>query len=123
MVESILKSNNLKITKQRINVLKSIIKLEDGATIINIINNCNIDKSTVYRIITTLLEHNIIIKDVNYDNTDYYMLKSSHKHYIKCVKCNKMKVLADCPLDNFKVSDYEIINHCLKIEGICNECR
>lgn len=122
MVEDILKNNNLKITKQRIDVLKSIIKLEDNATITNIINNCNMDKSTIYRILNTLVKHNIIIKDVNYNNDDYYMLKSHHKHYIKCVKCNKMQVLDNCPFDNIKVDNYEIIKHSLKIEGICKDC-
>jgi len=122
MVEDILKNNNLKITKQRIDVLKSIIKLEDNATITNIINNCNMDKSTIYRILNTLVKHNIIIKDVNYNNDDYYMLKSNHKHYIKCVKCNKMQVLDNCPFDNIKVDNYEIIKHSLKIEGICKDC-
>lgn len=123
MVESILKSNNLKVTKQRVDVLKSIIKLEDNSTINNIISNCNIDKSTVYRILNTFVKNNIIIKDINYNNDDYYMLKSNHKHYIKCIKCNKMKLLDECPFDSITVSDYEIINHSLKIEGICKECR
>lgn len=123
MVENILKRNNLKVTKQRIDVLEAIVKLEDDATITNIINNCNIDKSTIYRILNTFVKHNIVIKDVNYDNNDYYMLKSNHKHYIKCVKCNKIKKLDSCPFDNIKFSDYEIINHSLKIEGICKECK
>ena len=123
MVEDILKKSNLKVTKQRIDVLKSIIKLEDDATITNIINNCNIDKSTIYRILNTLVKHNIIIKDVNYDSNDYYMLKSNHKHYIKCIKCNKISKLDSCPLDDIKVSDYEVINHSLKIEGICKKCK
>lgn len=123
MLEDILRSKNLKITKQRITVIKSIVNLEDNATIINIINSCNMDKSTVYRIINTLVTHNILIKDVNYNNNDYYMLKSNHKHYIKCVKCNKKILFDSCPIDNIKVNNYEIINHSLKLEGICNECR
>ena len=123
MVEDILKKNNLKVTKQRIDVLKSIIKLEDTATITNIIYNCNIDKSTIYRILNVLVKHNIIIKDVNYNNDDYYMLKNNHKHYIKCVKCNKTIKLDKCPIDVININDFEIINHNLKIEGICKKCR
>ena len=123
MVESVLKSNSLKVTKQRIDLLEAIIKLEDNATITNIISNCNMDKSTIYRILNTLVKHNIIIKDVNYDNIDYYVLKSNHKHYIKCIKCNKKMVLDKCPFDDIKLNDYEIINHSLKLEGICKECK
>ena len=88
-----------------------------------ILNYCNIYKFTIYRILNSLVKHNIVIKDINYNNDDYYMLKSNHKHYIKCIKCNKMKLLDECPFDSIKVSDYEIINHSLKIEGICKECR
>lgn len=123
MVEELLKKNNLKVTKQRVSVLKSIINLEDNATIHNIVSSVDIDKSTIYRILNTLINHNIIEKDINYDNLDYYKIRSNHKHYIKCVKCKKISELKNCPFDNMNVGDFEIINHSLKIEGICKECK
>ena len=123
MVEELLKKNNLKVTKQRVNLLESIIKLEDNATIHNIVNSVDMDKSTIYRIINTLITNNVIEKDINYDNIDYYKIKSNHKHYIKCVKCKKISKLEKCPFDNINVDDFEIINHSLKIEGICKECK
>ena len=123
MVEDLLKNNNLKVTKQRVCVLKSIIKLEDNASIHNIVSSVDIDKSTVYRIINTLITNNVIEKDINYDNLDYYKLKSNHKHYIKCVKCKKIRKLDSCPFDNIDVDDFEVINHSLKIEGICKDCK
>lgn len=123
MVEELLKKNNLKVTKQRVGVLKSIINLEDNATIHNIVSSVDIDKSTIYRILNTLINHNIIEKDINYDNLDYYKIRSNHKHYIKCVKCKKISELKNCPFDNMNVGDFEIINHSLKIEGICKECK
>ena len=123
MVEDLLKNNNLKVTKQRVSVLKSIIKLEDNASIHNIVSSVDIDKSTVYRIINTLITNNVIEKDINYDNLDYYKLKSNHKHYIKCVKCKKISALDSCPFDNVDVADFEVINHSLKIEGICKDCK
>ena len=123
MVEDLLKNNNLKVTKQRVCVLKSIIELEDNASIHNIVSSVDIDKSTVYRIINTLITNNVIEKDINYDNLDYYKLKSNHKHYIKCVKCKKISTLDSCPFDNVNVGDFEVINHSLKIEGICKDCK
>lgn len=123
MVEELIKNNNLKVTKHRVEVMNSIISLENQATIQNIINNTNIDKSTVYRIINILVKNNVIEKDINYDNTDYYRLKINHKHYIKCVKCNKTVILDDCPIDIMNIDGFEILSHNLKIEGICKYCR
>ena len=123
MVEEILKKNNLKVTKHRIEVINSIVNLENQATIQNIINNTTIDKSTIYRILNILINNNIIEKDINYNNLDYYRLKNNHKHYIKCVKCNKTVKLDKCPIDIININDFEIINHNLKIEGICKNCR
>lgn len=122
MVEDILKSNNLKVTKQRIAVLESITKLEDNATITNIINNCNIDKSTIYRILKILINNNALQKDINYDNKEYYKIKNIHKHYIKCVKCKNIIILNRCPVDNISVDNFKVLNHSLKIEGICYQC-
>lgn len=123
MVEEILKKNNLKVTKHRIEVINSIVNLENQATIQNIINNTTIDKSTIYRILNILINNNIIEKDINYNNLDYYRLKNNHKHYIKCVKCNKTVKLDKCPIDIININDFEVINHNLKIEGICKNCR
>ena len=123
MVEELLKENNLKVTKQRLLVLNCIIELDFNATINNIINSVNIDKSTVYRIINVLIKNGVLEKDINYENIDYFKIKSNHKHYIKCIKCNKIKLLDECPFDNVNVDDFEVINHSLKIEGICKSCK
>lgn len=123
MVEELLKKHNLKITKNRVKVINTIIELEDKSTIHNIVNNTDIDKSTIYRILNILINNNILEKDINYDSEDYYVLKNNHKHYIKCVKCNKTIKLDMCPIDVININDFEIINHNLKIEGICKKCR
>ena len=123
MLEELLKKKNLKVTKQRVSVLESIIKLEESATIHNIENNVDMDKSTVYRIINILIDNDIIKKDINYNSIDYFRLKNNHKHYIKCVKCKKIKNLDSCPFDDINIGDFEIINHSLEIEGICKECK
>lgn len=123
MVEELLKKHNLKITKNRVKVINTIIELEDKSTIHNIINNTDIDKSTIYRILNILINNNILEKDINYDGEDYYVLKNNHKHYIKCVKCNKTIKLDKCPIDIININDFKIINHNLKIEGICKKCR
>ena len=122
MVSEIIKSHGLKITKQRLKVLSIIISMEENATINNIINNTSFDKSTVYRIINTFIDKKIIVKDINYNNMDYFIINDKHKHYIKCVKCHKIKILDNCPIDNITVKGFEVLNHSLRIDGICKEC-
>ena len=123
MVEDLLKKNNLKVTKQRIDVIKSIMKLEENSTIHNIASSVDMDLSTIYRIINVLIINNIIEKDVNFDNKNIYKIKNKHQHYIKCVKCNKIKEMNNCSFDNINIEDFEITNHSLKLEGICKECK
>ena len=122
MIDSLFKDSNLKITKQRVEIINVINKLKDKATISNIIKNVEMNKSTVYRIIDKLCLNNIIIKDINANNEDYYVLRSNHKHYIKCIKCNKIKDLKNCPIEDIDIKDFKVIKHTLKIDGICEDC-
>lgn len=123
MIDEIFKKNKLKVTKQRREIIDIINNLDYDATINNIVKKANMDKSTVYRIIDILIKNNILIKQINYNNDDYYILKEKHRHYVKCVKCNKITKLDKCPLDSDDINGFKIINHNVEIEGICKECR
>ena len=77
----------------------------------------------LYDILT--LENNknyTVVKHLPYNNEDYYALKEKHKHYIKCVKCNKISKLDRCPFDNNDINGFKVINHNVEIEGICKDC-
>lgn len=122
MIDELFKKNKLKVTKQRKEIVNIINDLDSAATINNILKKANMDKSTVYRIIDILIKNNILIKQINYNNDDYYILKEKHRHYIKCVKCNKVRELDKCPFDNESIDGFKIINHNVEIEGICKDC-
>lgn len=124
MIERLFKLNNLKITKQRLLVVNSIIKLNEKATIKNIIKNTTkeMNKSTVYRVINVLLKNNIIEIDINDNNDNFYKVKEEHIHYIKCIKCNKIEKLKSCPISN-SIDGFDIINHSIRLEGICKNCK
>lgn len=127
MIENIFQENNIKITKQRKEIIAIILKLSDNATIKNIIKEsltCN--KSTIYRILKYFYQKNIIDKEINYNNEIYYYLKEKHSHYITCIKCHKKVKIACCPIESIKANltkeGYEIISHKIEIIGICKNC-
>lgn len=120
-IEKLLKQNNLKITNQRIKTLDVIINLDNNATINNIKEKLYFDKSTIYRIINLLMEKNIIEKNID-NKKIYYSLKEEHKHYIKCIKCNKKEEIEECLIKKIENKGYKVLNHKLEIEGICSNC-
>ena len=122
MIEEILKNKNLKQTKQRIEILKLIQKLDIEATKKNIIDNTGIDKSTIYRTLETLLKNDIIETSINYKNELYYLIKQEHKHYIKCIKCHTKEEINICPVEEIEKKGFKVITHKIEIDGICNKC-
>ena len=128
MIDNILKSNDLKITKQRKQILSIINELNDNATIKNIIKNSkDIDKSTIYRIIELLINKNIIDKDININNEIFYYINESHSHYVKCAKCHKKEKIDICTFDKINKdltkNGYQILTHKIEIMGICKKCQ
>lgn len=125
MIEEILRKSDLKVTKNRLLLLNTIMGLKYNATMKNIIKKLDreMDKSTVYRMILKLLDKKIIDKQINCDNEDYYLINFNHKHYIHCIKCKKVELLDECPLDIRYINGYKIVNHHINIDGICKKCQ
>ncbi len=123
MIEELLKNKNLKQTKQRIEILKIIEKLDINATKKNILKRTAIDKSTVYRTLETLLNNNIIETSINHKNELYYEIRQEHKHYVKCIKCHKKEEINICPVNELEQKGFKIITHKIEIDGICNNCQ
>ena len=121
MIDKMFKNSNLKITKQRKEIIDIIVHLKDNATISNIIKKASMNKSTVYRTIETLLKNNVIETSINHKNELYYQIKE-HKHYIKCIKCHDKQEIDICPVETIEKNGFKIISHKIEIDGICNKC-
>ena len=127
MIEDILKHNNLKVTKHRIEVY-NMIKNSSLITLNEIYKGLNIDKVTVYRIIKLFLKNNIIVKEIDNDNTYYSVNEKEHAHYMTCTNCHKKIKIDTCPIEDEieKLCDsngFELKSHSINLEGICKDCR
>lgn len=121
-MDELLKKYNLKITQQRLDILRVINKLKTDSTIKNIINKTKMDQSTVYRTLKTFEDNNLIDKSIINEEV-VYMIKEEHKHYFKCLKCNQVIEIKDCPIDiHGELDGCKIISHSLILDGICNDC-
>lgn len=121
-------------TKQK-RLITSILKNAERPLSINeiytiIINDIpRIAKSTIYRNIVQLLDHNLIEKHHLSDNETFYLYKEKegeHLHFIMCDDCKKTYNIFSCPIkeieDSIEAEGFIIKNHQLYITGICKDC-
>lgn len=85
--------------------------------------------STIYRILDLFEEYNLIVKNpiTDEDVSLYIINKHEHEHFAKCIGCNKLFYMENCPLEEFnpKIEDknFEIVDHRIEIFGYCNTCK
>lgn len=132
-MEDILKKKNLKATKGREKVMDIIKNAELPINAEEIYKLClkednNINLSTIYRTLNTLVKNQILIKQVRQDGVAYYQEnKHDHKHLLICTNCNKKITLDICPLEkllNNIATDthFKITAHNIELYGLCPKC-
>lgn len=138
IIKNILKENDLKITRPRIEISKLFLTNAchlDAEGIYKLVRSKRISLPTVYRTLDVLY-NNDIIKKVSIDNIKAYELnlfneKNYHVHF-KCRSCKSLFEYDDMELkDNieFQVSfvkskyDCKVDNVSIIMDGLCEECR
>ncbi len=89
-----------------------------------------VNKTTVYRELTFLLD-NQIIKAIEFGDgvKRYELLQEQHHHHIICVNCKKVEdvdLTTDLEKDEAKIAkekNFKILNHSLEFFGLCSDCR
>lgn len=129
----ILKDNNLKITKNRLAILKELQKREVPATAEDIYNAIltkdeKYSISSVYRALNQFCEKNIAKKTAEIDGTTYFQLNNGHIHSLICEKCKKIIPINHCPIHSLineieNKTEFIVTGHHLEIKGICKNCR
>jgi Fur family ferric uptake transcriptional regulator len=129
----ILKSNSLKVTECRMNLLE-IIKNSDAAMSAKELYKVLIEKgsdleySTVYRTINLFIEKGIFTKYDMKDGKYYYKLRETHHtHKLKCEVCHK-EMQIECPLEEisqkiYKETGYSLDCKDIDLKATCRGCK
>ena len=116
--ENILRKNDLKITRGRIELL-------------DLLYNKKIIPSftSLYRLLNELSDKNILKKNLYHNGLYYFEFNDDrHRHYIVCAKCGKISAIENCPIADFekiaeKETGYTVISHIVELRGICPDCQ
>ena len=121
-----LSAKGLKVTPQRMRVMEAIYNLDDHPTAENIIeyirkNDPNIGSGTVYKVLETLVDKNLIRKvKTEKDVMRYDGILENH-HHLYCIQCDHIedyknekldKLLRDFfnenEIDNFSIEEIKL---------------
>ncbi len=83
--------------------------------------------STVYRNLNLFEEKKIVRRiNIDYKESIFELALGEHHHHLLCMKCAEIITL-DCPLKEYeeelqRKTKYTILDHKLKLYGICPKC-
>ncbi len=134
-MQEYLKNKGIRITKQRQAILQVLLDRSCPLTANHIFSLLEerfpqLRLSTVYRNLNMFVDKNVVRKmELNPSNKESYFELNigEHHHHLVCVKCNEIVPL-DCPLKEYEKTiinktDYILIDHKIKVYGICPKCR
>lgn len=130
----ILKDHELRITKSRIDVLKSFLNGKRALSLGTLESRFpNYDRVTLYRTLNSFLEFGIIHKIPNDLGTATYGLcydtcgPSDHHHdhiHFKCNECEKIECLDELNVPEIRVPQgYKIQQVNMIVDGVCEGCK
>ena len=135
--EAALRRSGLKSTKHRTAILDILEQSDQPMAAEQVYlelgdQKIGVSLSTVYRVLESLLDKNLVTKlsmSISGDNRAYFEYnRKSHRHYLVCLGCKKIKAIEHCPLKNYEEAleremNYTIEGHKLDIYGYCPACQ
>ncbi|QIK56616.1 transcriptional repressor [Erysipelothrix sp. HDW6A] len=127
-----LEKKGIKVTKQRVAILKVLLESTVPLTINQIqdLVDLPMDLSTLYRTLDTFYEKSLILKTVPLEpsQTVYEFNHLVHKHHLICTNCGKILVIQGCPLHEYEdevesSTGFIIDRHQLELYGLCASCQ
>lgn len=131
--EKVCKAKGLRITHQRTEIFKALLKHANHPTTENVFNQVRkhlrtISLDTVYRTIATF-EKNGLIKKVQFiDNATRFDINLTVHHHLVCTKCNKIEDFYWPDFDKMdppkSISQWgRIESKHVVINGLCSSCK
>lgn len=130
-----LSEKGLKVTPQRLAILDAIYKLGSHPTADNIIefirqSNPNIASGTVYKVLDTLIENNLVKRVTTDRDVMRYDGKMDKHHHLYCSESDIIEDYVDEELNhliveyfnNKKIKGFQIDEFVLQIKGSFDKC-
>ena len=131
--EKTLRARGLRITHQRSEVFKALMKHPNHPTTENVFDQVrktlrSISLDTVYRTIATFEEYGLIRRVHHLDSATRFDVNLSNHHHLVCKKCNQIEDFYWPDFDEMKpphsVSDWgQVELKHVVIKGLCSKCK
>lgn len=129
----ILRKNGLKVTSQRLAIMKVLGDQGTMLTAMEIFERVRevvprVNFSTIYRNVEIMKKRGILCTVVRGDGVPIYLLRieKGHHHHFICEKCGKSFVVECCPMEFMKKEvmgkGFLPVKHEFVIYGFCKEC-
>jgi len=126
-----------KITPQRTIILRAFIDQGEGhlsaEDVYNLVKtkNPDIGLATVYRTLELLADLEILQKMDFGDGRSRYEFSNQevhHHHHLICLKCHRVSEFDDDLLETLEAviarkSNFKVVDHDLKVYGLCKDCQ
>ena len=111
-IRDLISEKGIKVTPQRMRILEAIYKLDNHPTAENILdfvrkNDPNIGSGTLYKVLETLVEKNLIKKVKTEKDVMRYDGNVKNHHHLYCLKCDYIEDYINENLDNLLNNFFE----------------
>lgn len=129
----LLKYADLKVTTQRKEVLEILTRLQKPLDVDELKSllsqkNIRVDQATIYRILKTFADKQIVQKvALQEGKTHYELADRPHHHHVVCVRCGTIQDVEECGIEEIKKiiekkTGFSIQTHAFELFGTCSSC-
>lgn len=138
IIKNIEEKKDIRLTSQREEILRIFVESDkkhlsaEDIYLLLKAKNISISLTTIYRSLDLFVKNKIISQiDFGDDTARYefiYKEEERKHHHLICKNCGKVIEISGLLPDDLenillKEEGFQIVNHCLKIYGYCQECR
>lgn len=124
--------HGLPLTVQRQVILESLARHKDHPTADDIFAEVRprlpgVSRTTVYRVLETLVQVRVARKVCHPGATARYETKTNRHHHLVCLHCNRLTDVEEASLDSLPFPDvgrlgFQIEDYSIQFRGICRTC-